>query len=80
MLLSIFIYFNFYNIYLLYFLFFTLSIKFLWIFSEVFSEILKFKKTLYTPYVDELEIKAYEEYQKNLLHEELSEKNETKEN
>ena len=46
----------------------------------VVSEILKFKKTLYTPYVDELEIKAYEEYQKNLLHEELSEKNETKEN
>ena len=33
-------------------------------------DLLKSKKISDTPYEDELEIKAYEEYLKNLLHEE----------
>ena len=36
----------------------------------IVMDLLKSKKISYTPYEDELEIKAYEEYLKNLLHEE----------
>ena len=37
----------------------------------IVMDLLKSKKISYTPYEDELEIKAYEEYLKNLLHEEI---------